>query len=211
LLINTQSIDATFKNVELVVDGNEYTSTYNGDKELQNTFDNIIKQDYESDKQKLDAKIAELNSQQQNKFNAMNNYSGNYNTNAIGDPSTKRIADTIKEKESNNNYGAKANGSTASGAYQFTNGTWNSLTKKYGIGTQYKTASSAPPAIQDAIAGKYIEDIMKDVGGDVTKVPVVWYTGNKYGQMSSDAIAANNGLTPQVYQQKWLNIYNTKA
>ena len=199
------------KNVELVVDGNEYTSTYNGDKELQNTFDNIIKQDYESDKQKLDAKIAELNSQQQNKFNAMNNYSGNYNTNAIGDPSTKRIADTIKEKESNNNYGAKANGSTASGAYQFTNGTWNSLTKKYGIGTQYKTASSAPPEIQDAIAGKYIENIMKDVGGDVTKVPVVWYTGNKYGQMSSDAIAANNGLTPQVYQQKWLNIYNTKA
>jgi hypothetical protein len=52
---------------------------------------------------------------------------------------------------------------------------------------------------------------MKDVGGDVTKVPVVWYTGNKYGQMSSDAIDANNGLTPQVYQQKWLNIYNTKA
>ena len=65
--------------------------------------------------------------------------------------------------------------------------------------------------IQDTIAGKYIEDIMKDVGGDVTKVPVVWYTGNKYGQMSSDAIAANNGLTPQLYQQKWLNIYNTKA
>ena len=100
---------------------------------------------------------------------------------------------------------------TIGGEHSLTIGVLNSLTKKYGIGIQYKTASSAPPEIQDAIAGKYIEDIMKDVGGDVTKVPIVWYTGNKYGQMSSDAIASNNGLTPQVYQQKWLNIYNTKA
>lgn len=192
------------KNVEIVIDGKEYSSEVNYDQKLAES----LPSSFSSDSQYLNTFEEKLNQQQQNKFNNMSNYS---TTTAIGDPSTKRIADTIKQKESGNNYLAQAKGSSASGAYQFTNGTWKSLTKKYGIGTEYSSARQAPPEIQDAIAGKYIEDIMKDAGGDVTKVPLTWYTGNKQGKISQEAIAANNGLTPQMYQNAWLKIYNTKA
>jgi resuscitation-promoting factor RpfA len=58
----------------------------------------------------------------------------------------------IKQNESQGNYTAQNPNSTASGAYQFVNGTWQSLTKQSGIGTQYTTAGSAPPGVQDAIA-----------------------------------------------------------
>jgi hypothetical protein len=58
----------------------------------------------------------------------------------------------IRGNESGGNYTAQNPNSTASGAYQFINGTWQNLTQQSGIGLQYSTAGSAPPAIQDAVA-----------------------------------------------------------
>ena len=59
----------------------------------------------------------------------------------------------IRGNESGGNYTAQNPNSSASGAYQFVNGTWQSLTQKSGIGLEYATAGAAPPAIQDAVAG----------------------------------------------------------
>ena len=119
-----------------------------------------------------------------------------------------RILATIRQRESSGNYNAQAKGSTASGAYQFIDSTWQGLTKKYGIGQEFGKAKLAPKEIQDAIAKAYVNDILKEAGGDVSKVPLAWYTGNTQGKMSASALAANNGLTPEAYQSKWMGAYN---
>lgn len=125
-----------------------------------------------------------------------------------GEGATDKILETIKQRESGGNYQAQAKGSTASGAYQFIDSTWQSLTKKYGIGGEFKSAKMAPKEIQDAVAKKYVDEILKQSGGDVSKVPLTWYTGNPQGKMSASALAANNGLTPEAYQSKWMADYN---
>jgi hypothetical protein len=119
-----------------------------------------------------------------------------------------RILATIRERESRGNYNAQAKGSTASGAYQFIDSTWQNLTKKYGIGQEFGKAKLAPKEIQDAIAKAYVNDILKEAGGDVSKVPLAWYTGNTQGKISASALAANGGLTPETYQSNWMGAYN---
>lgn len=116
----------------------------------------------------------------------------------------EQILATIKQKESGGDY-TKANPtSSASGAYQYIDSTWQALTKKYGIGTEYSRAKDAPAEIQDEIARRDVQDILKRVGGDISKVPNVWYTGNAEGKMTEKQLAANKGLTSEMYQQDWM-------
>jgi hypothetical protein len=122
--------------------------------------------------------------------------------------SVAQVLATIRQRESGGNYAAQAKGGSASGAYQFIDSTWQSLTKKFGMGTQYSSAKLAPKEIQDQIAAKYVKEILDKNGGDISKVPLVWYTGNAQGQMSPRALAANNGLRPETYQAKWMNDFN---
>jgi hypothetical protein len=121
-------------------------------------------------------------------------------------PDVDQILSTIRQVESSNNYGAQAKGSSASGAYQFIDSTWQASTKKAGLGTEYSRAKDAPPEVQDAVAAFAVRDILNRTGNDVTKVPLVWYTGNPEGRMTEDALRANQGLTPDKYQQKWLSV-----
>jgi len=123
----------------------------------------------------------------------------------------EKILATIRTRESGGNYGIPhpigMPNQTASGAYAFIDESWQGLTKKYGIGTEYPKAYLAPPPIQDAVAAKYVQEILQQAGGDVSKVPLAWYTGNIQGKMSASALATNNGLTPQAYQAKWMADY----
>jgi hypothetical protein len=128
-----------------------------------------------------------------------------------GDAEVDKILATIRQRESGGNYTAQTPKGSASGAYQFINSTWKGLTKQYGIGTEYGSAKDAPPEIQDAVASAYVKDILKKNNGDVSKVPLVWYTGNAQGQMSAAALATNGGLTPEAYQAKWLASYNSQG
>jgi len=126
------------------------------------------------------------------------------------DENVRAILETIKEKESSGNYTVQnpTPGQTASGAYGYTNGTWRSLTEKYGIGTEYKSAKEAPPAVQDMVAATYVREILLENNNDITKVPVIWYTGNAQGKISQKALDVNNGLTPAEYQNDWMRRYN---
>lgn len=126
----------------------------------------------------------------------------------VSDKGIRRILAALKSKESSGDYNAKNPDSSASGGYQFIDSTWQSLSKKYGVGTEYKTAKSAPSDVQDIVAAKYVSDILAENNNDVTKVPVVWYTGNAAGQMSEEAIAVNKGLTADRYQSDWMRRYN---
>jgi muramidase (phage lysozyme) len=126
----------------------------------------------------------------------------------VGDKGIRRILSALKSKESGGDYNAKNPDSSASGGYQFIDSTWRSLSNKYGIGTEYKTAKSAPSDVQDIVAARYVADILAENNNDVTKVPVVWYTGNAAGSMSEEALAVNKGLTAERYQADWLRRYN---
>jgi hypothetical protein len=127
------------------------------------------------------------------------------------DNNIDRILETIRGQESGGNYniiqGVNATG-TASGAYQFIDTTWQAKTAQFGIGTEYRTAREAPSEIQDAVARAYVTDILRRANGDVTKVPLEWYTGNLAGRMSPEAIKANRDKTPQQYQAEWLQKYS---
>lgn len=118
------------------------------------------------------------------------------------------ILRTIKTKESGGDYTVKNPNASASGAYQFIDSTWRTLTNKYGVGTEFKSARSAPKDVQDAVARRYVKEILTNNNNDVTKVPLVWYTGNAQGKLSQEAIDLNNGLTPQQYQNMWMRSYS---
>jgi hypothetical protein len=127
--------------------------------------------------------------------------------------STEEILKTIRTLESNGDYTTpnKAGASSASGAYQFIDSTWQNLTQKYNIGTDFKRAMNAPPEIQDAVAAKYVEEILSQNNNDVSKVPLVWFTGNPQGKISEEAQSRNPTINPAGYQKKWLDIFNSNS
>ena len=126
------------------------------------------------------------------------------------DENVRAILETLKEKESSGDYTVQnpKPGQTASGAYGYTNGTWQAMTAKYGIGTEYKSAKDAPPEVQDMVAAMNVREILLENNNDVTKVPLVWYTGNAQGKISQKALEVNDGLTPAEYQNDWMRRYN---
>ena len=119
------------------------------------------------------------------------------------------IAATIRDRESGGDYQARADGSTASGAYQFTDATWAHY-------RGYPHAWLAPPEVQDAKATEHINGILAANGDDARAVPVVWYLGYLPApdDLAWDTIPspdAGNRLTPRQYQTAWLETYATHA
>ncbi len=113
------------------------------------------------------------------------------------------ILATIRHIESGDNYAAHANGSSASGAYQFIDSAWNSY-------DGYTHAADAPPATQDAKATERVQAILAANDNDVTTIPVVWYIGHLPAPDSGewDQVPAGNVLTPREYRQRWLDTYD---
>jgi hypothetical protein len=130
--------------------------------------------------------------------------------------STQAILETLKSKESAGSGGYAADAkvsnpnsrSSASGAYGYTDATWQSYTKLSGIGTQYTRAVDAPPDVQDAVAAYNVKDILDHNNNDLTALANVWYTGKASGNMTAEQIAANPGLTSTTYSADFLKRYN---
>lgn len=121
----------------------------------------------------------------------------------------ERVLATIRALESGGDYTIRAHGSTASGAYQFLDSSWDG----YG---GYPHASDAPPEVQDAKAATNVAAILDRNGGDVASVPVVWYIGHVPAADSAEwdrvpAPEAGNRLTPRQYQTRWMNEYGRRA
>jgi murein DD-endopeptidase MepM/ murein hydrolase activator NlpD len=110
-----------------------------------------------------------------------------------------------RELESGGNYNAQARGSTASGAYQVIDSTWNN----YG---GYRRAVDAPPAVQDQFAYESMVVILKRYGNDVSSIPLAWYFPASLGnERLMDVVPvpqAGNVLTPRQYQARWMAAFN---
>ena len=124
----------------------------------------------------------------------------------IGAVSIELVLATIRTRESGGDYQARARKGSASGAYPFVDGTWNS----YG---GYAHAWMAPPAVQDERARLLVEPILRKRG--LSGVPVAWYYPAALGNPDlMDRVPHpeyGNTLTPRQYQQAWLETYRQLA
>lgn len=107
--------------------------------------------------------------------------------------------------ESGGDYRAEARGSSASGAYQVIDSTWNG----YG---GFARASDAPPAVQDQFAHDSMVAILKRFGNDVSAIPIAWYYPAALRDPAlMDVVpvpSAGNVLTPREYQARWMQLFH---
>jgi len=125
------------------------------------------------------------------------------------------ILDTIRTLESGGDYTIRARGASAAGAYQYITSTWRHWADESGVSTKmYPTADTAPPHIQDRIAGTNVSAILADHDNLIEVVPVIWYYPAALGNSEiMDRIpmpSAGNVLTVREYQTRWLDTYNEK-
>ena len=150
----------------------------------------------------------------------------------------KEILETIKQKESGGKYDAKNKSASASGAYQYIDETWQTIAKNAWNDSNAKAAIIAgfndagqtppttadefinlyrnvvgqarfyPPRVQDAVADYNVTDILKKNNNDVSKVPLVWYTGTAELRELTAKEKAVNKLSPVEYQTAWMTAYN---
>jgi hypothetical protein len=117
------------------------------------------------------------------------------------------ILDTIRTVESGGDYTARSDTSTASGAYQYVDSTWNDY-------RGYPSAYLATREIQDARAASDVQRILATYG-DVAYVPIVWYWPAAVDDAAQLDIVprpdAGNQLTVRGYQQRWLDVYEKKS
>lgn len=94
----------------------------------------------------------------------------------------------LRAQESGNNYKAR-NPSGASGAYQFLDSTWGN----YG---GYKSASDAPPSVQDARAKQLAEQYYARFG-DWGSVAKAWYAGPGFAS-KNQTVRQGSGAYPSI-------------
>ena len=125
------------------------------------------------------------------------------------------ILDTIRTLESGGDYTIRARGASAAGAYQYITSTWRHWADEAGVSTElYPTADTAPPHIQDRVAGVNVSAILADHDNLIEVVPVIWYYPAALGDPEiMDQVpmpSAGNVLTVREYQTRWLDTYNEK-
>lgn len=126
------------------------------------------------------------------------------------------ILATIRQTESGNRYTAQAAGSTASGAYQITDGTWRSWCKSVGGACQYQRAVNAPPQVQDAVAAAHVQSILASNNNILESVPATWYVGfyrpgGQYWNSVPSPQAGNKATVSQYINDHWLPNYQRIA
>lgn len=130
-------------------------------------------------------------------------------------PNLDAILATIRKRESGGNYSARAPKGSASGAYQYVDGTWRSQLQDAGLGhllSTYPSAYLAPKTVQDAVAAHNVKSILNTYGNDVSKVPVAWYYPAALKNPALLDTVPNpeygNKQTIRGYANNWIKDYN---
>jgi len=120
-----------------------------------------------------------------------------------------RFLQVLADQESGGNPRAENDSSTASGKYQYLDGTWQTRTQGtsaiYPPAHIYGHAASAPEAMQDAVA--YIEYAAKfeEFNGDFFKMAITHYRGSYPDNESElDIVPPGNTLTYREYGEAFL-------
>jgi hypothetical protein len=117
----------------------------------------------------------------------------------------------IRIQESGNNYLAFNSGSGASGAYQFTQGTWVGALAMAGLGNSVysrEAAYQAPPSVQDAAARALMSSYYNQFGQSWFNVAEAWYGGP--GAVGHPDISGGPGYpTVGEYAANVIAIYNS--
>lgn len=114
------------------------------------------------------------------------------------DYSPQQVLNAIAAIESGGNYTAHSKTSSASGKYQYVDGTWAG----YG---GYAHAYLAPPAVQDAKALHDITNKIHSYGGDINKAIMSWFLPAAVGNVKlANAVPKGNGISPNQYVAKVL-------
>jgi len=115
------------------------------------------------------------------------------------DTSNMTLSEVRAYQQSMLDAGAK---SSAIGPYQTIGTTLDTWAKQAGVTPDTKMT----PEVWDKIGSVGVDNALKATGGDVSRVPTVWYTGNARGDnpnVSAEQLAA--------YNAKWNRVYETKA
>lgn len=131
----------------------------------------------------------------------------------IVDPADKwtipRILLTISTMESGRNYTAQAKNASASGAYQFVDGTWKAQAAKFPDVAKYAHAKDAPPDLQDRVAEARVREILAACGDQLGAVPVNWYYPAAWTDPTKlDLRPPGNAVTIREYATRWIAQYD---
>lgn len=113
-----------------------------------------------------------------------------------------RFLQVLADQESGGDPHAQSSISSASGKYQYIDGTWRARRSIYPPSGQYAHAKDAPEAVQDAVA--YIEYSQKfvDFDGDIFKLAVShFYPAANSNPALLDITPGGNSITPREYAE----------
>lgn len=126
--------------------------------------------------------------------------------------SIDRFLQVLAFQESRGNPKAQSGSSTASGKYQYINGTWKSSAKTYyPPAQQYARASDAPEEVQDAVAYLEYTKKFRDLNSDLAKLAISHYLPAAINNpaLQNRVPAGGNKLTPREYADKLIaNVTN---
>lgn len=115
------------------------------------------------------------------------------------------IRQGITAKESGGNYKAQSKTSTASGRYQYLDGTWGNY-------KGYKKASDAPPEVQDEKFNQDMGKFLTKYNGNLEAAAIAWFQGpgvaDKFVKGDTSVLLKKdaNGKTTASYSQEVANI-----
>lgn len=134
----------------------------------------------------------------------------------------EHILQTIRSMESGSNYTALNKTASASGAYQYIDGTWRKKAEAVPGASAYPRAYQAPKAIQDAVAKANVIGILASTGNHLAGVPVMWYAPAAWGnEAKMNSVGGdirypkgtkdpwNNSLTVRQYAEAWIKKYDS--
>lgn len=115
---------------------------------------------------------------------------------------------TIAKRESGGNPKAQAATSSASGKYQYIDGTWRSRASLYSEVSKYAHAKDAPEEVQDAVAYLEYTEKIKTYKGDLFKMALSHFLPAAISDESLlDVTPPGNSITPRQYAEAFVEEY----